>query len=310
MRKILSIFLLVFMLLNTSLSFAGDFKVETKLSAVKQESYKKQINSVYKGFENKISKISEEKQILNINTIVSKIDILLKTKLSDKNNYILSYLNYLLKDKLEKIKNLETEIKQKQLLEKQAEEDNKKILSSDDRPIGTIEITAPNYSYDKGKNLVYEIITTNNIVKGYELYKNLKTGEFETSYYTELENGFYNNNTKEIYVSYHRWRYEYIQEDLMTFSNSFTIKGTDVYYGNSKIGVFFPNQLQIQKQDNIPFTQGCIQYWSDNTADKIYYDKNSKFYNDILEKTKYNYNYVYFCSEDEAIKDGYKKSLN
>ncbi len=310
MRKILSIFLLVFMLLNTSLSFAWDFKVETKLSAVKQESYKKQINSVYKWFENKISKISEEKQILNINTIVSKIDILLKTKLSDKNNYILSYLNYLLKDKLEKIKNLETEIKQKQLLEKQAEEDNKKILSSDDRPIWTIEITAPNYSYDKGKNLVYEIITTNNIVKWYELYKNLKTWEFETSYYTELENWFYNNNTKEIYVSYHRWRYEYIQEDLMTFSNSFTIKWTDVYYWNSKIWVFFPNQLQIQKQDNIPFTQWCIQYWSDNTADKIYYDKNSKFYNDILEKTKYNYNYVYFCSEDEAIKDWYKKSLN
>lgn len=100
MKKLLSIFLLVFILLNTSLSFAWDFQVETKLSTIKQESYKKQIDSVYKNFENKLSKLNEEKQISNIEKVVSKIDVLLKKKLSDKNNYVLSYLNYLLKYKL------------------------------------------------------------------------------------------------------------------------------------------------------------------------------------------------------------------
>lgn len=101
MKKILSIILLVFMLLNTSLSFAK-FSVETKLSNKKQEAYKKQIDKVYKNLDNKLSKLSEEKKISNIEKISKKIDKLLLKKLSDKNNFVLSYLNYLLKNKLEK----------------------------------------------------------------------------------------------------------------------------------------------------------------------------------------------------------------
>lgn len=103
MKKILSLFVIVFILLQ-NISFA-EFNIETKLSAQKQESYKKQVDTVYKGFENKISKFNEEKQISNIEKVVWKIEIILKNKLSDKNNFVLSYLNYLLKEKLDFLKN-------------------------------------------------------------------------------------------------------------------------------------------------------------------------------------------------------------
>lgn len=102
MKKFLSILLLVFFLFNINLSYAWDFQVNTKLPNTKQEAYKKQIDKVYKNLDNKLSKLSEEKQISNIEKIVKKIDKLLLTKLSDKNNFVLSYLNYLLKEKLEK----------------------------------------------------------------------------------------------------------------------------------------------------------------------------------------------------------------
>lgn len=311
MKKIITIICIgLFLFSNINTSFA-------ELSQLKQENYKKQIESVYNSFNKNISWLTKEEQKNKIEIIINKIDKIQQAKLSEKNSFIIGYLWDLFKNKVESLmveidreKNELLEKQKKELADKQTEEIKKKRLSSDERLIWTIEITAPNYSYDKEKNLVYEIITTNNVVKWYELYKNLKTWEFETSYSTKLDNWFYNSNTKEIYVAYHRWRYEYIREDLMTFSHTFIIKWTDVYYGDSKIWIFYPNQLQIQKQDNIPLTQWCTQYWSDNSTDKIYYDKNSKFYNDILDKMKYNYNYVYFCSEDDAIKAWYKKSLN
>lgn len=92
------------MLINASFSFA-DFTIETKLSVQKQESYKKQIDSVYKNFEKKLSKLNEEKQISNIEKVIWKIEIILKNKISDKNNFVLSYLNYLLKEKLDFLQN-------------------------------------------------------------------------------------------------------------------------------------------------------------------------------------------------------------
>ncbi len=315
MKKILSILIIAFLLLwNTTYA---DFSIETTLSAQKQESYKKQIDSIYKIFENKLQKLNNDEQSKSLENITWKIDNIIITEKNNSNYFIFSYLNFLLKDKLNSIKN---EIKNEketleeknkiELLKKQNDEINKKRLSSDERPIWTIEITAPNYSYDKEKNKVYEIITSNNLVKWYELYKNLKTWEFETNNSTKLDNWFYNSTTKEIYVAYNYWRYKYIREDLVTISNSFIIKGTDVYYWDSKIWIFYPNQLQIQKQDDIPLTQWCSEFWTDNTINKIYYDKNSKFYNDILNKRNYNYNYIYFCNENEAINAWYKKSLN
>lgn len=115
MKKILSFFVIVFILLQ-NISFA-EFNIETKLSVQKQESYKKQVDTVYKGFENKISKFNEEKQISNIEKVVWKIEIILKNKLSDKNNFVLSYLNYLLKEKLDFLKNNDESINLWKLLQ-------------------------------------------------------------------------------------------------------------------------------------------------------------------------------------------------
>ncbi len=313
MKKYLSVvFIWLLLISNINISFAN-------LSQLQQENYKKQIESVYNNFSKSISWLDKIEQKKKIDLIQSKIEKVKQTKLSEKNSFVMNYLWELLKNKSDSLKNdldkaqKDLEDKQaKELKEKQDKEIKEKRTSRDDRLIWTVEITAPNYSYDKEKHLAYEIITTNNVVKWYELYKNLKTWKFETDNYliTKLDNWFYDKSTKEIYVAYHRWRYEYIREDLMTFDHSFIIKWTDVFYGTEKIWVFYPNQLQIQKEENIPLTQWCTEYWSDNTTDKIYYDKNSKFFNDILDKTKYNYNYIYFCTENDAKLAWYNKSQN
>ncbi len=99
MKKVLSIFVITFLLLQ-NISFA-EFNIETKLSTQKQDSYKKQIDTVYKWFEKKFQKLNKNKQILDIEKIIWRIETLLKNKISDKNNFVLSYLNYLLKEKLE-----------------------------------------------------------------------------------------------------------------------------------------------------------------------------------------------------------------
>ncbi len=105
MKKIFTYFVILFLLLQ-NISFA-DFNINTKLPVQKQELYKKQVDSIYKKFENNLLKVNEEKQILNIQKIITKIDELLKNKLSDINNFILSYLNYLLKEKLDFLINVD-----------------------------------------------------------------------------------------------------------------------------------------------------------------------------------------------------------
>ena len=45
--------------------------------------------------------MNEEKQISNIEKVIWRIEVIFKNKLSDKNNFVLSYLNYLLKEKLD-----------------------------------------------------------------------------------------------------------------------------------------------------------------------------------------------------------------
>lgn len=311
MKKYLSI-VCIWLCLFSSINISS-----ADLSQSQQENYKKQIESVYNNFNKSISWLDKTEQIKKIDFIQSKIEKIKQTRLSEKNSFVINYLWDLLKNKSDSVKS-ELDKAQKELEEKlandlktkQEKEIKEKRTSRDDRLIWTVEITAPNYSYSDDKHLVYEIITTNNVVKWYELYKNLKTWKFETDYTNKLDNWFYNSSTKEVYVAYHRWRYESIMVDLMTFDHSFTIKWTDVFYGTEKIWIFYPNQLQIQKEENIPLTQWCTEYWSDNTVDKIYYDKNSKFFTNILDKKKYNNDYSYFCTENEAISAWYKKSLN
>jgi len=310
MRKLFITFLLsLFFIWNVSANLAldnlykpdeNDLNIESRIKDVvdnfyKTEDWKYKINKIWDLLKEALDK-------LNINS--NK-----KNKKIQKRIFLYSAIFDAISQKEISLKN-ELEKAQKELLEKQAKEVKEKRISSNERPIWTVEITADNYSYDADKHLVYEIITTNNIVKWYELYKDLKTWKIDTDYKTQLENWFYDKNTWEIYVAYHRWRYEYIQEDLMTFDHTFIIKWTDVYYDKEKIWIFYPNQLQIQKEEDIPLTQWCTEYWSDNTIDKIYYDKNSKFFKDIFNEINYTYNYVYFCNENEAITAWYKKSLN
>jgi uncharacterized membrane protein YhiD involved in acid resistance len=94
MKKILSIIVIAFLLLwNLTFAHFNSWLWRAELSIQKQELYKKQVDKVYKNFENILSKLNEEVQISKIKEMVWKIEKLLKNKNSDKNKLILSYLN-------------------------------------------------------------------------------------------------------------------------------------------------------------------------------------------------------------------------
>lgn len=88
MKKIITIFLISFLFLNTT--FAS-------LNIIQETKIKTQVEKAYLSFEKKLSKLEIKTQIKKINTITGKIDILQKKKLSDKNKVVLSHLNDLLK---------------------------------------------------------------------------------------------------------------------------------------------------------------------------------------------------------------------
>lgn len=101
MKKLI-IILLLHIIFFSNINFTiASFQIETNLSEQKQESYKKQVNSVYSDFESKLINIENEKQVFKIQKIVEKINILLEKHLSDKNNFVLSYLKFLLTEKLD-----------------------------------------------------------------------------------------------------------------------------------------------------------------------------------------------------------------
>lgn len=106
----------------------ANFQVETKLSAQKQESYKKQVDSVYKNFENKLSKFNEEKQIVTIEKVAWKIETILKNKISDRNNFVLSYLNFLLKEKLDFLQSNDDKINLWEILKIEEKNNNTEIV--------------------------------------------------------------------------------------------------------------------------------------------------------------------------------------
>ncbi len=98
MSKILS-FLAIFTLLFTT-TFA-DFSIETKLSEKRQENFQKQIEAIFEKYENKLNKLSEEKQKQNLQKVSHKIEIALKTQKNEVANFALSYLQYIIEEKLE-----------------------------------------------------------------------------------------------------------------------------------------------------------------------------------------------------------------
>ncbi len=101
MKKLIIICISYIFLLSNFYFTSANFKIETTLSQQKQQNYKKQVDSVYNIFENKIVNIKTEKQILKIENVIKKIENILEKKLSDKNNFILLYLKYLLIEKLD-----------------------------------------------------------------------------------------------------------------------------------------------------------------------------------------------------------------
>lgn len=88
MKKIIAILFISFLSLQTTFAW---------LSVIQETKIKTQVEKAYLSFEKELSKIETEAQIKKINTVIWKIDVLLKKKLSDKNKLILTHLNDLLK---------------------------------------------------------------------------------------------------------------------------------------------------------------------------------------------------------------------
>jgi ABC-type xylose transport system substrate-binding protein len=100
MKKILLSLVLMFSILTTYTSF-GDFQIKTTIPKNRQESYKLEINKVYKKFKDKLAKLSIDKQVSNARDIALKISNLLTKKQSERATFILSYLKYLLNEDLD-----------------------------------------------------------------------------------------------------------------------------------------------------------------------------------------------------------------
>lgn len=70
--------------------------MSTELTSQNQEKYRRQIDILYQGFENRISKFDTQKKLSALNNFESKVASVMKRKLSEKNIYILSYLKWLI----------------------------------------------------------------------------------------------------------------------------------------------------------------------------------------------------------------------
>lgn len=81
--------------------WAWDFTIQTNLTKQQQETYRQQLDSSYKAFYKNVFWLDKEVQKQRINTILSKIDKLSGAKLSDKNRFILGYVQFLLKNRLD-----------------------------------------------------------------------------------------------------------------------------------------------------------------------------------------------------------------
>jgi hypothetical protein len=67
MKKVFSLLLVLVLLFSTAFS---DFQIDTKLSTTKQEAFKLEINKIYKQFDTNLSKLANDRQKVNLETIV------------------------------------------------------------------------------------------------------------------------------------------------------------------------------------------------------------------------------------------------
>ena len=93
---LISVILLWFSFVN------ADFSSNSSIAEKKQELFKKEIQKIYDKFEVTLSRLEKEKQVDNLKKISSKIDENLKNqKLNENNIFVLSYLQFLVKEKIE-----------------------------------------------------------------------------------------------------------------------------------------------------------------------------------------------------------------
>lgn len=99
MKRCISIFLVLFILFGQS-AFALDFTINSNLTTSKQSYYKEKVDTVFKVFEDNLSKIPQEEQSKKLTQTITKIDIIFQKRVSERNYFILSYLKFLLQNKL------------------------------------------------------------------------------------------------------------------------------------------------------------------------------------------------------------------
>ncbi len=181
--------------------------------------------------------------------------------------------------------------------EKKSKEDRKR----DERPIGTVVLD--NERQDAKYARVWQIVTTNNIVDGYSGFMELDSGKIRGN--DEIDRGVYNQLDGFMTLEHHWYKYENIRAGLTISKDIFKIIGNSIYDKQGKnIGTFYPNQFLLKNNVKIPNGQGCSSIWGDSSK-KVYFTKQSRFFNEYV----YPYNVRFFCSEQDAVNSGYKKSL-
>jgi hypothetical protein len=100
MKKLLLSLVLIFSIF-TSYTVFGDFQINTTIPKNRQESYKLEINRIYKIFKNNLGKLPIDKQVSNTRNVVLEINKLLTKRQSESRVFVLSYLKYLLNEDLD-----------------------------------------------------------------------------------------------------------------------------------------------------------------------------------------------------------------
>lgn len=160
MKKIIYIILSLFLVFNINSSFAN-------LTIKQQENYKNQVNKVFLNFENQISKTSKEKQIEKLNTILSKINIVLNKKISEKNKFVIEYLKTLIVNKISKYNtySIKQEAKQQEIFNENNSNLENKIISinNNEKEINDFVLNLTKWITNEEEKIkvIFQWITTN-----------------------------------------------------------------------------------------------------------------------------------------------------
>ena len=112
MKKILSAALAALLLVHAAPAWTASasdtsrkpFSIRTTLPASKQASYRNQVDKVLKGFDSRLEAMDEDDRLAAVDRVLAKLDEILKRKLSAKNKYVFSYIDYRLELKREEIR--------------------------------------------------------------------------------------------------------------------------------------------------------------------------------------------------------------